>query len=299
MELAKEKQPIQPPPQTLTLTTTTTSEQEKPKEPQIVEMHQSDNTKCDYKLNTGELVALLNDIKDQNPSIDVSSTTSLILKSILSGNISLPQLGSKEVAVAAAPMTDTITKQEKSKESKINSMLKRKDNLMSEIFKTGGPQRDQKLENSNIQHRLKVDIGFENLVKESNSSRGDLESNILIASSKINDQEKLSVCRTNNKYQKNNSECQNLTNNHLKNASNVNKSSRSNSIDQLIAAAAVTAHSSACMSPLSPSNSPTGAVRHPGDSNNQSDLDPTLNELTVSRKNLNTIVEAIFHVEGK
>ena len=108
------------------------------------------------------------------------------------------------------------------------------------------------------------------------------------------------------------------------------KSSRSNSIDQLIAAAAVTAQSSACMSPLSPSlsppvssNSSAVAITLPGDSNSISNssnnlliINPTvINEQekqvtqsvsnidvtnnSLSRKNLNTIVEAIFHVEGK
>lgn len=89
-----------------------------------------------------------------------------------------------------------------------------------------------------------------------------------------------------------------LTNNHLKNASILaSKSSRSNSIDQLIAAAAVTAHGSTCMSPLSPSNSPTGGSNKANDASQTAD-EAAANELTVSRKNLNTIVEAIFHVEG-
>lgn len=88
-----------------------------------------------------------------------------------------------------------------------------------------------------------------------------------------------------------------LTNNHLQNASILaSKSSRSNSIDQLIAAAAVTAHGSTCMSPLSPSNSPTGSSHKANDASQTAE--DAANELTVSRKNLNTIVEAIFHVEG-
>lgn len=90
------------------------------------------------------------------------------------------------------------------------------------------------------------------------------------------------------------------------------KSSRSNSIDQLIAAAAVTAQSSACMSPLSPSHSPpvSNTVITTTSVGNQSNnlLIINTNEMisnhsedtsSVSRKNLNTIVEAIFHVEGK
>ena len=87
-----------------------------------------------------------------------------------------------------------------------------------------------------------------------------------------------------------------LTNNHLKNA--IGKSSRSNSIDQLIAAAAVTAHGSTCMSPLSPSNSPTGVHCRASEGALPLGDEAAPSELTVSRKNLNTIVEAIFHVEG-
>lgn len=61
--------------------------------------------------------------------------------------------------------------------------------------------------------------------------------------------------------------------------------SRSNSIDQLIAAAAVTASSSTCMSPQSPASSCQA-------SNSTSDLHK-------KNLNLNTIFEAIKHVEGK
>ena len=43
----------------------------------------------DYELTTESLVSLLNDIKDQNPNIDINSATNLILKSIISSNIIL------------------------------------------------------------------------------------------------------------------------------------------------------------------------------------------------------------------
>lgn len=128
----------------------------------------------------------------------------------------------------------------------------------------------------------------------------------------------------------------NLKSDKIKNYDDINKtstivkSSRSNSIDQLIAAAAVTAQSSACMSPLSPSHSPPtppapvsnnnnnhkANSNSPSQSNNLLIINPNILEQdkhmdeinstnnnnninSVSRKNLNTIVEAIFHVEGK
>jgi hypothetical protein len=128
----------------------------------------------------------------------------------------------------------------------------------------------------------------------------------------------------------------NLKSDKIKNYDDINKtstivkSSRSNSIDQLIAAAAVTAQSSACMSPLSPSHSPPtpppvsnnnkANSNSPSQSNNLLIINPNIleqdkhmdeinstnnnnsnnnNNNSVSRKNLNTIVEAIFHVEGK
>ena len=97
-----------------------------------------------------------------------------------------------------------------------------------------------------------------------------LDKNILIASSKINlTKEPVTTTTTTTTtavkpgkqlytcYHSSISE--NLTNQHLKCANTISKSSRSNSIDQLIAAAAVTAQSSACMSPLSPLNSPLAA----------------------------------------
>ena len=163
-----------------------------------------------------------------------------------------------------------------------------------------------------------------------------LDKNILIASSKINLQErhskalaltKESVTTTTTttttaiKSNKQLYTCyhsgisENLTNQHLKCANTISKSSRSNSIDQLIAAAAVTAQSSACMSPLSPLNSPiatsqllsnnsmfslsSGASGKPDtDSGGETFEGLNVQELNLSRKNLNTIVEAIFHVEG-
>ena len=95
------------------------------------------------------------------------------------------------------------------------------------------------------------------------------------------------------------------------------KSSRSNSIDQLIAAAAVTSqpisHSPVCNSPQSPasflhspqivpftSSSFFSSPIKPQSFSSESNFKASHNdELSVSRKNLNTIVEAIFHVEGK
>ena len=76
-----------------------------------------------------------------------------------------------------------------------------------------------------------------------------------------------------------------VTNNKIK---NIIKSSRSNSIDQLIAAAAATASG----------HSPP-AAHSPHSTKPSADNLKTIEELSVSRKNLNTIVEAIFHVEGK
>ena len=155
-----------------------------------------------------------------------------------------------------------------------------------------------------------------------------LDKNILIASSKINlTKEPVTTTTTTTTtavkpgkqlytcYHSSISE--NLTNQHLKCANTISKSSRSNSIDQLIAAAAVTAQSSACMSPLSPLNSPLAASQplsnnsmfslSGGSSKPATDFVCSIEsgsepfdgqELNLSRKNLNTIVEAIFHVEG-
>ena len=100
----------------------------------------------------------------------------------------------------------------------------------------------------------------------------------------------------------------------LNNKTYLVKSSRSNSIDQLIAAAAVTG----LQSENSTSNSndtkeqsisnlidlediPSGKTDEEPLRANKIEIkntDSSLNELSVSRKNLNTIVEAIFHVEG-
>lgn len=61
------------------------------------------------------------------------------------------------------------------------------------------------------------------------------------------------------RYLTNNSNSSSSSSSQLNSPNFIVKSSRSNSIDQLIAAAAVTAQSSACMSPLSPSTSPAPA----------------------------------------
>ncbi len=283
-------------------------EKEQQKEPQSLQPVNLANKIAGYELTTESLVSLLNDIKGQNHNIDINSATNLILKSIISSNIILSstpvdtsmseiKLANSEESKEALRQQQTIQGTADSKRKKENCIESTTRNHLN--IDTSHPTNVQPQ-----QPQQSVQIGNSisyNPKTTSNSTR--LETNILIASSKIN-QEKLQskTMPTNVKVSKNRENSimsgspQSLTNNHLKNASLINKSSRSNSIDQLIAAAAVTAHSSACMSPLSPSNSPTGVAKTPGDPISQQDFDS--NELNVSRKNLNTIVEAIFHVEG-
>jgi len=283
-------------------------EKEQQKEPQSLQPVNLANKIAGYELTTESLVSLLNDIKGQNHNIDINSATNLILKSIISSNIILSSTpvdtSMSEIKLANSEESKEALRQQQTIQGTADSKRKKENCIESTIrnhlnIDTSHPTNVQPQ-----QPQQSVQIGNSisyNPKTTSNSTR--LETNILIASSKIN-QEKLQskTMPTNVKVSKNRENSimsgspQSLTNNHLKNASLINKSSRSNSIDQLIAAAAVTAHSSACMSPLSPSNSPTGVAKTPGDPISQQDFDS--NELNVSRKNLNTIVEAIFHVEG-
>lgn len=210
----------------------------------------------DLKLTTNALIYLLNEIKEKNPNIDINSATNLMLKSILTSNLSISLTSPNK------------TNQEPSEPS-----------ALLNTYQTS----------------------TENEQKKSTNNEND-ESRILITSSKINlhqdAQHRTTATSTVKKTGPHQPENQQLhiSNNHLKNATMASKSSRSNSIDQLIAAAAVTANSSACMSPLSPLHSPVANSKATADSAQSDSADS--NELTVSRKNLNTIVEAIFHVEG-
>lgn len=155
----------------------------------------------------------------------------------------------------------------------------------------------QQSSHDNNKHAQLTDTFDSNIQATSNENP-----RILITSSKINEQtsttsETISkkVAPKQPENTTNSNQQLHISNNHLKNVTMTSKSSRSNSIDQLIAAAAVTANSSACMSPLSPLHSPVANTKT-ADSAQSDSVDS--NELTVSRKNLNTIVEAIFHVEG-
>lgn len=229
----------------------------------------SSYTNNDIKLTKNDVIGLINELKCKDSKVNISSATNFILKSILTSNIT--RTTCKETPVSNMENESSLflfeIPQEPSKNKKINEMTLNQDIQSGQI--------------ECLENRLKINTDFE----DSNSN--EQSANILIESSKVDCIDKLEKISCLNKK----SPVDGLTNNHLKNA--VNKSSRSNSIDQLIAAAAATAHSSTCMSPLSPSNSPTGAPK-----NNDQQDEVSMNELTVSRKNLNTIVEAIFHVEG-
>ncbi len=273
-------------------------------EPEHKKLEPNMNKIAGFELTTESLLSLLNDIKGQNHNIDINSCTNLILKSILSSNIILPSSPAEtispettiNISEIAYPKSDSNKKKENTTDTIIDN------NSITVINTQQKYEDDLNIETSNpISFQTQQPVQVNNNLKKV-SNQPHLETNILIASSKIN-QEKLldtkgvltKVCKNRENTQIANN-CHNLTNIHLKNASLINKSSRSNSIDQLIAAAAVTANSSTCMSPLSPSNSPTGMTKL---SHDQISHDLDSNELNVSRKNLNTIVEAIFHVEGK
>lgn len=230
-----------------------------------------------------DLINILNNLKEKNPNLEINSTASLIFKSILTLNQAKDE---PDAADAGATL----------KQSQSNTVASNQENI--EIKSIRFEQINQPNDSISICSDNQLQIDTYNIDTSAHDAQHALsnkpeKSILMISQTDTQENQQASVTS--------------LSNQHLKNVSLANKSSRSNSIDQLIAAAAVTANSSTCMSPLSPLHSPLASqLTTPTLTSKTSTIDvlskqlpkESANQENLSRKNLNTIVEAIFHVEG-